>query len=116
MSRRILVTGSREWPDWRVVYDALNEHVETGDVVVHGDNGNADRMARRWCILTGTDQEPHPANWKLSGRAAGVLRNGYMIDLGADLCLAFPLGESRGTRDCMRRAEAAGIPVINYGD
>ena len=37
-----------------------------------------------------------------------------MVDLGADVCLAFPLGESRGTRDCMRRASEAGIPVIDY--
>ena len=39
-----------------------------------------------------------------------------MVNAGADLCLAFPLGESRGTRDCVRRADAAGIPVLNYGD
>jgi hypothetical protein len=34
-----------------------------------------------------------------------------MVDLGADLVLAFPLGKSEGTRDCIRRATAAGIHV-----
>lgn len=33
---------------------------------------------------------------------------------GADLMLAFPRGESRGTRDAMARARAAGIPVEVY--
>jgi hypothetical protein len=32
-----------------------------------------------------------------------------MVDLGAYICLAFPIGESPGTRDCIERAEKAGI-------
>lgn len=46
---------------------------------------------------------------------AGLVRNQLMVDLGADICLAFPLPGSRGTWDCMGRAEAAGIKVINLG-
>lgn len=38
-----------------------------------------------------------------------------MVDLGADLCLAFPLPDSRGTKDCMARAKKAGIKVISMG-
>jgi hypothetical protein len=34
-----------------------------------------------------------------------------MVDLGADLCLAFPMPRSRGTWDCVRRAKKAGIVV-----
>jgi hypothetical protein len=39
-----------------------------------------------------------------------------MVSLGADVCLAFPLGASPGTRGCMNIAERAGIHVINKGD
>lgn len=35
-----------------------------------------------------------------------------MVDLGADICLAFPTKSSIGTWDCVRRANAAGIRVI----
>lgn len=46
---------------------------------------------------------------------AGFLRNFEMVDAvataGAYVCLAFPLGESPGTRNCMALAEAAGIPL-----
>jgi hypothetical protein len=30
--------------------------------------------------------------------------------------LAFPLGESRGTRGCMKLAKEAGLNVINCGE
>jgi hypothetical protein len=34
-----------------------------------------------------------------------------MVDMGADLMVAFHLNNSRGTADCISRAEQAGIPV-----
>jgi len=37
-----------------------------------------------------------------------------MIDLGADVLLAFPIGESAGTRGCIALAVAAGIPVLDH--
>ena len=51
-------------------------------------------------------------NWKNLGRKAGPLRNQKMVDLGADICIAFPQGESRGTRNCMKLADKAGIEVV----
>lgn len=43
---------------------------------------------------------------------AGFYRNrDRLIAPGARECLGFPLGKSPGTRDCMRSAEAAGIPT-----
>ena len=61
------------------------------------------------------------ANWDVEGRSAGPKRNSRMVKaaaalaeaLGVELvCHAWPLGESRGTRDCMRKAEAAGARVV----
>lgn len=67
---------------------------------------------RLWASWDG-DVECVPADWATLGNRAGPIRNQAMVDLGDYLaCLAFPLGESRGTRDCMARAEAAGIPVL----
>jgi hypothetical protein len=111
---RVLVTGSRDWSDEAAVCTTLTELLRLADriTVVHGAcPTGADAIAHRWASDTpGATPEPHPADWSI-GKKAGPLRNQAMVDLGADVCLAFPVGESRGTRDCMRRAEAAGIPV-----
>ena len=79
--------------------------------LVHGDATGADRMAEDLWRQTGMPVERHPANWRAHGRLAGPVRNRAMVAAGADLCLAFPLGESKGTRGCMREAARAGIPT-----
>lgn len=82
-------------------------------VLVHGNcPTGADRMASEiWGQLWGFPVEAHPALWKTEGKASGPRRNQRMVDLGADGCLAFIDGPSRGTRDCADRARKAGIPV-----
>jgi hypothetical protein len=84
--------------------------------VVHGGARGADALvdeiARNW----GWTPEVHPADWDLYGRSAGHRRNAEMVALGADVCLAFPLGVSSGTRGCMRLAASAGIFVANFGE
>ena len=76
----------------------------------------------------GPDCPPGPHRKPKPGRPgetycplAGVRRNQAMVDrvvafLNAGpgrraVCLAFPMGRSTGTRDCARRAKAAGIHV-----
>lgn len=111
-----------------------------GIVVVHGAAPGADSLADLWAIGhrgLGVDRDPYPADWSQCGPecrpecrpghrrerrgggeycpTAGHRRNQAMVDAGALLCLAFPIGESTGTRDCMRRAVAAGIPVRDLG-
>lgn len=117
---RILITGSRNWTDKKKVLYALVDQVmyKKEDVVfIHGGcPTGADAIAGEWIDVMGVKTEVYPADWDKHGRAAGPIRNQQMVDLGADVCLAFPLGESRGTRHCMKAAEKAGIKVINYGD
>jgi hypothetical protein len=116
--RRVLVTGSRDWPDKAPIYRALYfQRIIAGDdgmIVVHGAcPTGADAIADHWAHHFYPDHvkaEPHPANWDL-GKKAGPLRNQAMVDLGADICLGFPMPSSRGTYDCMQRARAAGIQV-----
>jgi hypothetical protein len=118
---RILITGSREWPDPQIVLKALAPYMgqqatDTGVVVVTGAcPTGADAMALMWAQSWArqgvrVEVEQHPADWSL-GKKAGPLRNQAMVDLGADVCIAFPMPRSRGTLDCVRRAEKAGIPV-----
>jgi len=61
----------------------------------------------------GITVEPHVADRKGLGNIAGPARNREMVESGADLCIALhrTLETSRGTRDCIKQALAAGIPV-----
>ena len=107
---RVLVTGSRDWPDRDIVFrrlDALHAICPDGHtfVVVHGDcPTGADRHARQWCEVMLSNEvggspvveERHPAQWQRLGKSAGFKRNAEMVALGADWCLAFILDGSRG--------------------
>ena len=114
--RRLLITGSRDWDDEATIAAALSvahRDLGGGDVtLVHGAcPTGADQIADRLWRAWGLPVEPHPADWGRHGRAAGPLRNKEMVDAGADLCLAFPKGESRGTRGCLMLASLVGIGV-----
>lgn len=121
---RVIVTGSREYESRATVWNALSDELVHAEflgvpmVVVEGQcpHGGADLIAQQWAeAARGTRRDvwhdPFPANWKALGKRAGPFRNQRMVDAGANICLAFPLPSSRGTWDCVRRAEEAGIPV-----
>lgn len=78
--------------------------------LVHGDANGADKLCAELWEGWGNVVEPHPANWKQYGKAAGAMRNQEMIDSGVDLVLALPGGT--GTADCVARAKKAGVKVI----
>ena len=89
-------------------------------VLVHGAARGADKTAAKIWTSRGLVDEPHPANWKQFGRAAGHIRNEEMVALGADLMLAFLVADAApgepprnvGTRNCIKQARDAGIEVI----
>ena len=133
---RILVTGSRDWEDpvaiSRAIYDACGGNT-IGLVIVHGHcPTGADRFADSLAWGLSIQPERHPANWsgpcrdqcplghRRSRRGyagatycpmAGHYRNQEMVDLGADVVLAFQRNNSRGTQDCIDRARTAGLRV-----
>lgn len=122
MIKRILITGSRTWPKpaWvmEAIVDYMTEHFAEGVsfVVVQGEAKGADLFAKNaakalkeagWPIT----YERHPADWQKHGRRAGFLRNEKMVRLGADVCLAFILNQSKGATMCRDLAARRGIPV-----
>lgn len=131
--KRVIVTGSRDWTDNVLIEKALTEIAAAWGlfVVVHGDNPRgADAIAKAWAVRNNYPYEDVPADWERPCDEAcahrprerggtpycpraGNLRNQVMVSRGADLCLAFPLPQSRGTLDCMTRATAAKIPVVS---
>lgn len=128
---RILVTGSRNWPQPRKIFAELAALTGVRDriIVVHGRNRHgADRFAATTSIALGFTQEPYPARWNAYGKQAGKIRNKVMVETGADVCLAFiaacikpdhghlPPHGSHGSVHCADLAEKAGIPVRRFLD
>lgn len=111
---RILITGSRNYTNLSKVKQEIQRHAtcEGQTVIIHGAAKGADSLADLAARQLGYSVEKYPADWSSHGRAAGPIRNQLMVDKGADICLAFPIGNSRGTYDCMNRARQAGIHVV----
>lgn len=122
---RVLLTGSRDCTEAEDRYVCATLDRVCGPwlaagikvIVVEGEcpYGGVDRVGRRWAEATaGAEPEPHPADWSRHGKAAGMIRNGEMVEQGARICLAFPAVTSRGTWDCLQKAAKAGIPGRVY--
>ena len=98
-------------------------------MIVHGGATGVDRSFSEAAGELGLEQEAHLARWDEIDHPravirrdrkghpfnshAGPLRNQEMVDAGAGLCIALhrAISSSKGTRDCARRAIAAGIPT-----
>lgn len=125
---RVIVTGSRDWPglNWQMqqaLSGVLMLSIARGETltIVEGGAKGVDTYAHLWARTRrgmGVISETHPADWDQFGKAAGPIRNREMANLGAHLCLAFlyePDGKvSKGTRDMMRQADIAQIPVFGF--
>lgn len=119
---RLLITGSRTWgtqgEDLRRMYRALDKIAEgvgyRFPTLVHGGAPGADNLAGfYWAHTLQLPVEVHSADWS-RGRNAGYARNAVMVNLGANLCLAFIRDGSRGASHCAELAEAKGIKTIKY--
>lgn len=113
------------WTDYRTVFEAIRDAVREAPAgtrfeditVVHGKcPKGADFLAGSAVIQLNAagwllKVEEHPADWKRHRGGAGMIRNSHMVDLGAEVCLAFIKANSRGATDCAAKAKEAGIPV-----
>lgn len=136
---RILVTGSRDWADRNVIGEALITARDTwwwrspGPVKMRLVDGacptGADAIAHELAKGWGWETERYPADWTSLGKRAGPLRNEHMVNLGADLVLAFfkpcskvdcrggpELHWSHGTVHCANLAHDAGLTTWRFYD
>ena len=115
------ITGGREYAG-RGLADMLDaiHYGPRGPIrmLVHGCARGADTIADQWAARRGITRQPFPAFWRVYGKAAGHRRNQQMVDFvaglqGPKLWVCAPGG--RGTADCRRRVEKAGIELVETG-
>lgn len=112
---RVLVTGGRALDEAQrsrlsQALDAL--HVGRPiTLLIEGGASGADSVARGWALRNGVSKVTIYADWGAYGLAAGPRRNEEMLlQHNPALVLAAP-GRS-GTLDCVGKALALGVPVL----
>lgn len=107
---RVLVCGSRDFNDYRLLEEVLDRYEITE--IIQGEARGADSLARTYGERRGIPVHGFPALWDIYGRAAGPIRNSEMLREGdPELVIAFPKGASRGTYNMIEIARKAGVPV-----
>jgi hypothetical protein len=121
MPTAIIVTGSREWTDRKLIGLRLRAYpIEA--IVIHGNAGGADKIAHQIARDDGSVVVPVPYfSWL--GKTGGMERNRVMLHIllayradGYDVAVeAFPLPSSIGTWGMMGLAADARVPVFDKG-
>jgi len=115
MNNMIVTTGSRGWIDEDTIKDALANYDVNVDTIVHGGADGADTMVSVIAKNMGFQRIIVPANWKLHGKSAGIIRNSLMLSMfKPKIVLAFWNGKSKGTLNTIEQAEKMGLEVKIY--
>lgn len=114
---RVLICGSRDWTDGRMILDQLADLTTVYHVtVVAGGARGADRLAAMAARQLDLPVEEYFADWDKLGKQAGFRRNEQMLASGVDEVWAFKDGFAGtpgkgGTEHMVRIARQAGVPV-----
>lgn len=116
---KILVSGDRNWNNWKRVSEILDPHRDNLSEIIHGGARGADTIAAVWAMRRNIYGRLFKADWEKAGKAAGPIRNTKMLKNGKpDLVIAFHnnLEESKGTKHMVLIATKAGVPVEVYSE
>lgn len=111
-----IVTGGRDYDNASAVKNALEQHVRSGDILIHGAATGADTLAHEIGIrIPGLTVLPIPAWWAKYNKSAGHIRNSQMLDIarliGCEVTvIAFPGGS--GTAGMVKLAKGKGVLVV----
>lgn len=112
---KVAVSGSRKYTkSWLVQQCIATEYRKAeGDILfLVGDcPTGVDYVAKSFLEAAGWPFKEFFADWSKYGDSAGPKRNHKMINYGAELLIAFPDDDSRGTKDCAKYADRNGVPV-----
>ena len=106
---KIGIEGVRTYDDYETFCEILDEYYLEGQIeeIISGGATGADELARWYARDTGLPIREFKADWKRYGRAAGPIRNQFIVE-ACDLLIAFWDGESRGTKSAIRIAAELG--------
>jgi len=118
-SMKLAITGSRNFDNIEFMMESLSSVMEKlGEAnkileVWAGGAKGADALAVEAARRLGLPFHEIKADWAIYGRAAGPMRNKALVE-ECDVLVAFPIGESKGTRGCIQLGRKAGRKVFVF--
>ena len=119
---RIVVSGSRDYRNYGQQADVLdtlviklqNQGFDKEDIeIVTGGCRGADELGERYAKESCIRCSIFPADWSKHRRSAGPIRNEQMAKYATETkpcyLVAFPIGESPGTRNMIKLAKRYGL-------
>lgn len=116
---KVLVCGGRNFNDYTKLSDVLDRFVADFGIgcIIEGGAKGADALARHWAEDNRVCYIEVPAQWDNFGKAAGMLRNEWMIKYcDPQFVIAFPTQGSKGTWGMISLAKLQAIPVLVIED
>lgn len=116
---RVIIAGSRKFNDQDLFDKTVNNilaNYNTNELeIVSGACAGADAMGEEYAKNHNIRLAEFPAYWSKYGKSAGPIRNEQMAKYAAEadrgILIAFPIGESRGTRNMIKLARQYGLEV-----
>lgn len=103
---KIAVGGSRNFIDYEVIKEVLDDLFLEGDTLLSGNAPGADRLGEKYAQEHGIEYKIIPSEWDKHGLKATMMRNEVLLK-AADFTVLFWDGESEGSKhmiDIARRA------------
>jgi hypothetical protein len=110
---KTIIAGSRELSDPNTLYAALERITWEISEVVCGEARGVDAVGKSWAVANGIPVKSFPADWRLYGKSAGMIRNRQMASY-ADALLAIWDGRSPGTANMINLAKENDLKLFVY--
>lgn len=95
---KVIIAGSRNIDDYKLVVDTIKNSGYTITEVVSGCAVGVDRLGEQWARANNIPIKEMPADWIRFGNSAGPQRNRAMAEY-ADAAIIIWDGQSRGSRN-----------------
>ena len=114
-AKKVIIAGCRTYRNYEQLKAALNQVLTNGvEEIVSGGAKGTDQLGERYAREHQIPLKRFPANWQKYDKLAGPIRNREMASY-ADAAIIFWDGKSKGTRDMIRAARAAGLSIRVFG-
>lgn len=108
---KLIIAGSREFDNYELLSEKMNELQLKPNEVVSGTCRGADKLGEQWANTNRVKIVRFPANWDKYGKSAGPIRNREMAQY-ADTLLAFWNGRKGGTSNMIKTAQELRLNVF----